>query len=95
MEETPQDQTFASLGVSPELQTRLDKLGIKHPFPIQAKAVPLALQGRDIFGQAQTGSGKTLAFGIPIVERAGERGQGPSALVMVPTTAAAASGEKR
>ena len=90
MEETPQDQTFASLGVSPELQTRLDKLGIKKPFPIQAKAVPLALQGRDIFGQAQTGSGKTLAFGIPIVERAGERGQGPSALVMVPTRELAA-----
>lgn len=90
MEETPQDQTFASLGVSPELQTRLDKLGIKKPFPIQAKAVPLALEGRDIFGQAQTGSGKTLAFGIPIVERAGERGQGPSALVMVPTRELAA-----
>ena len=90
MEEANQDQTFASLGVSPALQERLDKLGITKPFPIQAKAVPLALEGRDIFGQAQTGSGKTLAFGIPIVERAGERGEGPSALVMVPTRELAA-----
>lgn len=90
MEEENQAQTFASLGVSPALQERLDKLGIKTPFPIQAKAVPLALEGRDIFGQAQTGSGKTLAFGIPIVERAGERGEGPSALVMVPTRELAA-----
>ena len=90
VEETQQDQTFASLGVSPELQKRLDKLGIKTPFPIQAKAVPLALEGRDIFGQAQTGSGKTLAFGIPIVERSGERGEGPGALVMVPTRELAA-----
>lgn len=90
MEETPQDITFASLGVSPELAERLGKLGIAKPFPIQAKAVPLALEGRDIFGQAQTGSGKTLAFGIPIVERSGRRGEGPGALVMVPTRELAA-----
>jgi superfamily II DNA/RNA helicase len=90
VEETPQDLTFASLGVSPELAERLAKLGIAKPFPIQAKAVPLALEGRDIFGQAQTGSGKTLAFGIPIVERSGVRGEGPGALVMVPTRELAA-----
>jgi superfamily II DNA/RNA helicase len=90
VEEATQDQTFASLGVSPQLQERLQKLGITSPFPIQAKAIPLALAGRDIFGQAQTGSGKTLAFGIPIVERVGERGEGPAALVMVPTRELAA-----
>jgi superfamily II DNA/RNA helicase len=69
---------------------RLRKLGMVNPFPIQTRAIPLALEGRDIFGQAQTGSGKTLAFGIPIVERVGERGQGPGALVMVPTRELAA-----
>jgi superfamily II DNA/RNA helicase len=90
VEEVHEDQTFASLGISPALVERLSKLGIERPFPIQAKAVPLALAGRDIFGQAQTGSGKTLAFGIPIVERVGERGEGPSALVMVPTRELAA-----
>ena len=90
MDEQQQDQTFASLGVSPELQERLSKLGIEKPFPIQAKSIPVALAGRDIFGQAQTGSGKTLAFGIPIVERVAERGEGPGALVMVPTRELAA-----
>lgn len=90
MDGTTQAKTFASLGVSQEMQERLSRLGITSPFPIQTSAIPLALAGRDIFGQAQTGSGKTLAFAIPIVERAGERGEGPSALVMVPTRELAA-----
>jgi ATP-dependent RNA helicase RhlE len=90
MVEIEQAESFASLGVSQPMQDRLTKLGILKPFPIQAKAVPLALAGRDIFGQAQTGSGKTLAFGIPIVEHIRERGEGPSALVMVPTRELAA-----
>ncbi|MEA2451413.1 MAG: hypothetical protein QOG04_123 [Actinomycetota bacterium] len=90
MDDTEQVVTFASLGVSPEMAERLRKLGMVNPFPIQTRAIPLALEGRDIFGQAQTGSGKTLAFGIPIVERVGERGQGPGALVMVPTRELAA-----
>ena len=90
MTETRQDQTFASLGVSPKLVARLEALGIKNPFPIQERAVPVALQGRDIFGQAQTGSGKTLAFAIPIVEHAGERSKDPFALIMVPTRELAA-----
>ena len=90
-------KTFADLGVSPEMCDRLERLGMKNPFPIQTSALPLALDGRDIFGQAQTGSGKTLAFAIPIIERAGDRGgsSGPSgsnpfALIMVPTRELAA-----
>jgi superfamily II DNA/RNA helicase len=90
MTETEQPKTFADLGVSPEMQERLARNGITSPFPIQTSAIPVALDGRDIFGQAQTGSGKTLAFAIPIVERAEQRGQNPFALIMVPTRELAA-----
>jgi superfamily II DNA/RNA helicase len=77
--------TFESLGVPSPIAKRLEKSGITSPFPIQAKALPSALAGRDLFGQAQTGSGKTLAFAIPVVAAAGERSSGPFALIMVPT----------
>jgi ATP-dependent RNA helicase DeaD len=77
--------TFESLGVPSPIARRLEKSGITSPFPIQAQALPSALAGRDLFGQAQTGSGKTLAFAIPVVAAAGERSPGPFALIMVPT----------
>src|SRR5918992_3881702 len=77
--------TFQSLGVPAPIVKRLVKNGITTPFPIQAKALPAALAGRDLFGQAQTGSGKTLAFAIPLVVAAGERAPGPFGLIMVPT----------
>ncbi|HEY7875125.1 MAG TPA: DEAD/DEAH box helicase [Actinomycetota bacterium] len=81
-DETP---TFESLGVPAEIVSRLDRNGIKTPFPIQAQALPAALAGKDLFGQAQTGSGKTLAFAIPVIAGAGDRAKGPFGLVMVPT----------
>src|SRR5918999_816754 len=77
--------TFQSLGVPDAIVKSLEKDGITTPFPIQAKALPAALAGRDLFGQAQTGSGKTLAFAIPLIAAAGERAPGPFGLVMVPT----------
>jgi superfamily II DNA/RNA helicase len=78
-------QSFASLGVSSEVERSLEARGIVEPFRIQTLVVPAALAGHDILGQAPTGSGKTLAFGLPLVERlsAGERA--PAALVLVPT----------
>ncbi|MCK5260022.1 MAG: DEAD/DEAH box helicase [Candidatus Omnitrophica bacterium] len=61
----------------------LDKLKFVVPTPIQYKAIPIALEGKDIMGVAQTGTGKTLAFGIPTIQRlAAEGGQ---ALILVPT----------
>ncbi|NBO18978.1 MAG: DEAD/DEAH box helicase, partial [Proteobacteria bacterium] len=59
-------------------------MGYKAPTPIQAQAIPLALEGRDILGSAQTGTGKTAAFGIPMINRimASPRG---SAIVLLPT----------
>ncbi|MDQ4024016.1 MAG: DEAD/DEAH box helicase [Actinomycetota bacterium] len=82
--------TFASLGIPEDVLARLEKRGFRDSFPIQARVLPFALAGRDVFGQAQTGSGKTLAFAIPIVAAATERGKHPYALVMVPTRELAA-----
>ena len=58
---------FNELGLNARMVSRLESLGLTEPTPIQAKAIPHALQGRDILGIAQTGTGKTAAFGIPLV----------------------------
>jgi len=85
--------TFAELGVRPETVAALESVGITHAFRIQELALPLALQGQDIIGQAKTGTGKTLGFGIPLLEKIqtpAEAGSAPfngkpQALVVVPT----------
>jgi len=59
--------TFTELGLNARMVTRLEGRGLTQPTPIQAKAIPHALEGRDILGIAQTGTGKTAAFGIPLV----------------------------
>ncbi len=80
-----QNLTFYNLGLAPKMLDVLDRKKFVCPTPIQHKAIPLALEGKDLIGIAQTGTGKTLAFGIPMVQRlsaAAERGMG---LVLVPT----------
>jgi superfamily II DNA/RNA helicase len=91
----PLKQTFHDLGVLASIADALDGVGISHPFPIQAMAIPIALTGTDMIGQARTGTGKTLAFGIPLLQRIvvpGERDfdaqakpGAPQALVVTPT----------
>ncbi len=93
--ETPALKTFADLGVLPDISEALAEVGIVNPFPIQAMAIPLALTGIDMIGQARTGTGKTLAFGITLLQRVvvpGERDfdqlakpGAPQALVVCPT----------
>ncbi len=61
--------TFDDLGVIPEIQQALAAEGITHPFPIQSLAIPIAVLGTDMVGQARTGTGKTLAFGISLLQR--------------------------
>ncbi len=74
---------FYGLGIAPQLLDVLEKSGFKSPTPIQAQAIPVAIQGKDIVGIAQTGTGKTLAFGIPMLQRLSQtKGQG---LVVLPT----------
>lgn len=60
-------EDFKSLGLGPVLSAALDRAGFDKPTPIQAQAIPPALEGRDILGLAQTGTGKTLGFGLPLV----------------------------
>jgi ATP-dependent RNA helicase RhlE len=60
--------SFDNLGLSPVIKQNLHKLGYRVPTPVQAKAIPLALAGRDVIGSAQTGTGKTAAFGLPMIE---------------------------
>lgn len=80
--------TFGDLGLSIPIVKALAREGINHPFPIQASAIPEALQGRDILGRGPTGSGKTFTFGLPIIEslqRGASAPQKPRALILVPT----------
>jgi ATP-dependent RNA helicase RhlE len=75
--------SFFGLGIAPKLLDHLDSLHFTVPTPIQQKAIPIALEGKDIIGIAQTGTGKTLAFGIPMIQRLAQiRGRG---LILVPT----------
>ena len=77
--------TFTELGVKPEILKAVEDMGFEEPTPIQKAAIPTALTGKDLIGQAQTGTGKTAAFGIPILERIDISGKGPQAVVLSPT----------
>ncbi|KAI9223411.1 P-loop containing nucleoside triphosphate hydrolase protein [Blastocladiella britannica] len=85
--------SFADLDICPQLQSAVAALGFKAPTLVQQRAIPLALQGRDVAAKARTGSGKTAAFLIPMLNLliteprdADHGGEGPRALILVPTT---------
>lgn len=80
---------FSKLGLPRTLLNCLERMNFKTPTPIQAKAIPVALKGRDILGSAQTGTGKTAAFGIPLIERLMTTDK-TTALIMTPTRELAA-----
>lgn len=86
---SPEAPTFAELGARQETVDALSAAGITRAFAIQEYALPIALRGVDLIGQAPTGTGKTLGFGVPLLERVlapAEGGDGtPQALVVVPT----------
>ena len=63
------DQTFASFDLDPRLSRAIAQLEFTPPTLVQAKAIPLALAGKDILARARTGSGKTAAFALPIVQK--------------------------
>ena len=77
------ESSFYGLGIAPGLLGILEGLKFTVPTPIQEKAIPIAIGGKDVIGVAQTGTGKTLAFGIPMIQLLAQgRGRG---LVLVPT----------
>ncbi|HEV7813595.1 MAG TPA: DEAD/DEAH box helicase [Janthinobacterium sp.] len=59
---------FADFGLSPDILRALSDQGYTQPTPIQAQAIPVVLQGRDVMGAAQTGTGKTAGFSLPIIQ---------------------------
>jgi len=76
---------FSELGLSAELLKAIDKLGFEQAAPIQAAAIPLLMQGKDIVGQSQTGSGKTAAFAIPAIEKTDPNLRAVQVLILCPT----------
>jgi superfamily II DNA/RNA helicase len=66
---------FRDFDIGEAICSGLEAAGIFTTFPIQALALPLALAGQDIIGQARTGTGKTLAFGVPLLQLIEEHGQ--------------------
>ncbi|NPE26672.1 DEAD/DEAH box helicase [Methanococcoides sp. SA1] len=81
---------FESLGIVEPILRALNEVGYVDPTPIQAKTIPLLLDGKDVVGIAQTGTGKTAAFGIPVLQKLAGRGKNPKALVLAPTRELAA-----
>ena len=79
-------QNFSELSISPYLKERLASARFSVPTPVQAAAIPPALEGQDVLATAQTGTGKTLAFLIPLMEKLLKPGKpGIAALILVPT----------
>lgn len=76
--------SFADMGLKKGLLEALEKQGFEHPTSIQARMIPLVLEGRDVLGQSKTGTGKTAAFGIPILQML-EPSDGFGCLCLVPT----------
>jgi ATP-dependent RNA helicase DeaD len=77
--------TFNDFNLEPKVFRAVSELGFEEPTPIQMKAIPIALAGRDLIGQAQTGTGKTAAFGIPLINKIETRGDKIEALILAPT----------
>lgn len=77
--------SFAKLPLKPEILEVVAELGYDQMTPIQAQAIPVLLEGRDLIGQSQTGSGKTAAFAIPLLQKIDVRNRELQALIIAPT----------
>ena len=80
-----EEARFEDLGLCPEIMKAVKNMGFEEASPIQAKAIPAMLEGKDIIGQAQTGTGKTAAFGIPLLEKIDPKNKKLQAIVLCPT----------
>ena len=89
-EEHGQTGSFSGLGLSQSTLKSLSAMGYSEPTPIQRKAIPIIMEGRDVLGLAQTGTGKTAAFGLPLVQKlatigSAREGKSVRALILSPT----------
>ncbi|QWH42365.1 DEAD/DEAH box helicase [Bacillus mycoides] len=78
-------KNFLELGISETFNHTLRENGIVEATPIQEKAIPVVMSGKDIIGQAKTGTGKTLAFVLPILEKINPESSDVQALIVAPT----------
>ena len=85
--------SFTQLGLSPGVLEGVKAMGYVEPTPIQLRAIPLILEGRDVIGSAQTGTGKTAAFALPILTKLGEGTGITRTLILEPTRELAAQVE--
>ena len=76
---------FEDLGLDTRILRAITEMGFEEPSPIQAKAIPEVMSGRDVIGQAQTGTGKTAAFGIPLLQKNDPKNRKLQAIVLCPT----------
>ncbi|MBO1305868.1 DEAD/DEAH box helicase [Enterococcus sp. 669A] len=76
---------FKELHLAPELLAAIERAGFEEATPIQEQTIPLALDGKDVIGQAQTGTGKTAAFGLPMLDKIDTKNQILQGLVIAPT----------
>jgi ATP-dependent RNA helicase RhlE len=84
---------FKDFSLSPSLLKAVAALGFTEPTPIQQRAIPVVLEGRDLMAAAQTGTGKTAAFALPLLQRLLQnpsQQRSPRALILVPTRELAA-----
>jgi len=84
---------FSKLGLSPAMLEGVKAMGYVDPTPIQLRAIPLVIEGRDVIGSAQTGTGKTAAFALPILMKLERHQTHPRLLVLEPTRELAAQVE--
>lgn len=80
-----EELSFKDLDISQSIKQGIKEMGFEEPTPIQSLAIPEALEGKDIIGQAQTGTGKTVAFGIPLLEKIYIKDKSPQAIIICPT----------
>ncbi|MEC6749219.1 DEAD/DEAH box helicase [Marinilactibacillus sp. XAAS-LB27] len=76
---------FSELNIAPEILKSVEGMGFEETTPIQEKTIPLALEGKDVIGQAQTGTGKTAAFGIPMLQKIDPSNRNVQGLIIAPT----------
>src|SRR5687767_11863818 len=84
---------FSKLGLAPQIVEGTKAMGYVEPTPIQLRAIPLIMEGRDVLGSAQTGTGKTAAFALPILSKLDKHQPRPRVLVLEPTRELAAQVE--
>ncbi len=85
MDITEQQVSYRESGIDERIIRAVEEMGFEYMTPIQAQAIPIMLEGKDLIGQAQTGTGKTAAFGIPLIQGIDPQERSLQAIVLCPT----------